>query len=406
MTLVKDLLRRRVPQVTAIYLGACWGIVEFVDFITQRFALSPHLIDLALVGPLLILPSVILVTYFHGTPGQDEWVPAEKIGIPANLVVAALFLAIFFQGKDLGATTTTVVVTDEEGVEMERVVPKTEFRKRLAVYFFDAEPSDTAATWLQYGLPMAVLTDLSQDQFIDLRVPILFPDRLREAGFEELVNVPLSLAREIAEEQHREHFVMGSVATVEGGIQAEVLLYDARRGRLLEERIYDGTNVFEMADRISEQLREDLKIPDMEGEGYQDLPASELLTESPSAFRYVMEALVANQVDRDFVEGTRLLEAAVAEDPTFANAQSGLANLYMYTNRASEMTGPLQAAMDHLYRLPERARFVIKSNYYFLVRQDTDKAMAALDMWADLFPDDIQACLLYTSDAADEVSPV
>jgi len=33
----------------------------------------------------------------------------------------------------------------------------------------------------------------------------------------------------------------------------------------------------------------------------------------------------------------------------------------------------------------------VKSNYYFLVRQDTDKAMATLDMWADLFPDDVQA---------------
>ncbi len=81
----------------------------------------------------------------------------------------------------------------------------------------------------------------------------------------------------------------------------------------------------------------------------------------------------------------------MAEDPTFADAQSSLANLYMYTNRASEMTGPLQAAMDHLYRLPERSRFVVKSNYYVLVRQDTDKAMAALAMWAELFPDDIQA---------------
>jgi tetratricopeptide (TPR) repeat protein len=184
---------------------------------------------------------------------------------------------------------------------------------------------------------------------------------------------------------------MGSVATVEGGIQAEILLYDVQRGRLLEERTYDGTNVFEMADEISVQLRDYLKIPDVEGEGYQDLPTSELLTESPSAFRYAMEALMANQVDRDFAEGTRLIEQAVAEDPTFADAQSSLANLYMFTNRAAEMTGPLQAAMDHLYRLPERSKFVIKSNYYFLVRQDTDKAMAALDMWADLFPDDIQA---------------
>jgi len=62
VTFVKDLFRRRVPQVVAIYFGAAWGLLEFVDFISQRFALSPHLIDLALIVPLLLLPSVILVT--------------------------------------------------------------------------------------------------------------------------------------------------------------------------------------------------------------------------------------------------------------------------------------------------------------------------------------------------------
>jgi tetratricopeptide (TPR) repeat protein len=391
MTLVKDLFRRRVPQVFAIYLGASWGIVEFVDFITQRFALSPHLIDLALVGPLLLLPSVILVTYFHGAPGQDQWAPLEKIGIPANLVMAVLFLVVFFQGKDLGAATTTVVVTDEEGVEAERVVPKTEFRKRLTVYFFDAEPEDTAATWLQYGLPMAVLTDLAQDQFIDLRAPILFSDRLREAGFGELVNVPLSLAREIAEEQHRDHFVMGSVALAGGEIQATISLYDAGRGRLLEERACAGADVMEVADKISLQLREDLKIPDLGEEGAQDLPVSEMLTHSPSAYRSSIEGMMASQVERDFARATSLMEEAVAEDSTYADAQSALAMLYMVTNRGAEMAGPMQAAMDHIYRLPERSRFVVKSNYYFMVRQDADKAMAALEMWADLFPDDIQA---------------
>ena len=96
MTLVKDLLRRRVPQMTAIYIGASWAMVEFMDFATQRFALSPHLVDLALVGPLLLLPSVMLVTYFHGAPGGDQWVAIEKVGIPMNLVVAALILVFFF----------------------------------------------------------------------------------------------------------------------------------------------------------------------------------------------------------------------------------------------------------------------------------------------------------------------
>ena len=139
MTLVEDLLRRRVPQVIAIYFGASWGLVQFVDFMAIRYVLSPHLTDLALVVPLLLLPSVALMTYFHGAPGQNEWVLAERIGIPANLAAAVVVLLLFFQGKDLGAATTTVTVTDEEGVETERVIPKTEFRKRVTVYFFDAE---------------------------------------------------------------------------------------------------------------------------------------------------------------------------------------------------------------------------------------------------------------------------
>ena len=391
MTLVQDLLRRRVPHVAAIFLGASWGIVEFVDFATQRFALSPHLVDLALIGPLLLLPSVILVTYFHGARGEDQWVTIEKIAIPANLLVAALFLVLFFQGKDLGAATTTVMVTDEEGVETERVVPKSEFRKRVTVYFFDAEPEDTAAAWIQYGLPIAILTDLYQDHFIDLRTPILFPNRLKEAGFEEMVNVPLSLAREIAEEHHREHFVMGTVATAEGEIQATVSVYDARRGNMLEEHTYSGTDVLEMADQISVQLREDLKVPDLGDEGAQDLPAAELLTESPLAYRLYTEAGKALMVDQDFPRSIALFQESVDEDPTFADAQSTLGTLYLMANQQPEAVAPLQAAMDHIYRLPERSRFVVKHNYYFVVREDVDRAWAVLEMWAELFPEDIEA---------------
>lgn len=391
MTFVKDLLRRRVPQVVAIYFGASWGLLEFLDFITQRFALSPHLIDLALIVPLLFLPSVILVTYFHGAAGADKWVAAEKIVIPINLVVAAAFLLFFFQGKDLGATTTTVVVTDEEGVESERVVPKSEFRKRLAVFFFDGEEDNPETDWVRYGLPVAVATDLTQDAYLDIRMSVQFAERLREAGFTDMVNVPLALEREIAEEFHRDHFVTGAVAKVDGGFQATVSLYETQRGRLVEERHYENSDILAMADEISVQLRDDLKIPDRGEDEAQDLPVSEILTKSTEAFRLSIESMRAIQIDQDFERGTNLMEAAVAEDPTYADAQADLGTLYLLVNRPAESVGPLQAAMDHIYRLPERARFVLKSNYYLLVQQDMEKAYASLEMWAELFPDDIVA---------------
>jgi tetratricopeptide (TPR) repeat protein len=149
--------------------------------------------------------------------------------------------------------------------------------------------------------------------------------------------------------------------------------------------------VFVLADEISLQLREDLEVPDMGEEGAQDLPVSELLTDSPSAFRLYVEAVKGVWVRRDFVGAAAGLAEAATVDPTYADAQYSLAQIYYMTNRTPEAVGPLQAAMEHLYRLPERARFQVKSDYYFIVRQDMDKALASIDMWADLFPDDIQA---------------
>ena len=47
--------------------------------------------------------------------------------------------------------------------------------------------------------------------------------------------------------------------------------------------------------------------------------------------------------------------------------------------------------MDHLYRFPERVQFGVKSDYYVIVQNDFDKAVAVLEMWAELFPDDLMA---------------
>ncbi|HEX9885438.1 MAG TPA: tetratricopeptide repeat protein, partial [Longimicrobiales bacterium] len=391
MIFLKDLLRRRVPQVTAIYLGASWGLIQFVDFVAQRYALSPHLTDLAIILPLLLLPSVVLVTYFHGAPGKDQWVLAERVGVPVNVIVAAAVMVLFVRGKDLGAATTTVTVTDEDGVEVERVIPKSEFRKRLSLFYFDAPAGDTAAAWLQYGLTNAIASDLSQDHFIDLRVPALFADRLREAGFEELTGVPLSLQRQVAEEQHRDHFVRGTVAVEAGEVRATVALYEVASGKAVEEREYTGASVLEMTDRITEQLRADLEVPELRDASVRDLPVSEVLTSNLEAFRTFIEGAMAIHVDRDYAAGTAAMLRATELDPTFAAAQYALAQLYYLTNRTPEAAAPLQAAMDHLYRIPERSRFQVKSDYYFIVRQDVDKALASIVMWGDLFPDDVQA---------------
>jgi len=125
----KNLWQRRVPHIFIIYLGACWAIIEFVSsLLVDRYLLSPHLIDLSIVMLLSLIPSVLLIAYFHGKPGKDEWTRFEKIGIPINIIISISLLFFVFQGKDLGATTKTVTLENEKGEKIKRMIPKSEFR--------------------------------------------------------------------------------------------------------------------------------------------------------------------------------------------------------------------------------------------------------------------------------------
>ena len=102
-----------MPQILAIYGAGCWTVVQIVEWIIDRYLISPHLTDLCLIGMLSFIPSVAIIAYFHGTPGRDKWHPIEKIGIPINIIASVLILFIAFYPKDLGAITETVIVEDD-----------------------------------------------------------------------------------------------------------------------------------------------------------------------------------------------------------------------------------------------------------------------------------------------------
>ena len=45
VTFIKDLTQRRVPQILGIYFGACWAIIEFLDWLVNRYSISPNIPD-------------------------------------------------------------------------------------------------------------------------------------------------------------------------------------------------------------------------------------------------------------------------------------------------------------------------------------------------------------------------
>ncbi len=41
----KSLKERRVPQIAGIYLGTSWGLIQFIEWIVERYGLSPYLVE-------------------------------------------------------------------------------------------------------------------------------------------------------------------------------------------------------------------------------------------------------------------------------------------------------------------------------------------------------------------------
>lgn len=391
-SLWSDLLERRVPHFLAAYLGGSWAVIEFMAFLEDRVLLSPHTTNLVLVVLALLLPSVLVFTYFHGRKGRDRWTRVEKVFIPLNVAAVLVVVLAGFGGKELGTVTTTVTVEDPEGNAVERVVPKSEFQKRAAFFPLDVVGGDTASAWLGAGAMTALITDLFQEMFLDARPPAQFQEELRAAGFPDARAVPDPLKRRIARELHLRHYVDGEIERETGGYRLAVVLHDADRARVVTSREFRGADLFALVDSASVQLRRDLEIPARHIEESADAPVAEILTGSVEALHHYTDAVERIRVAADYDGALGALARAVAADSTFAMAQFARYQVFLLTGDPAAGAGAIRDAMASIYRLPERLEYAVKAEW-FLMQQDLPRSFATYEMWAELYPQDIEAQL-------------
>lgn len=389
--ILQDLVKRRVPQILGFYLGGSWVVVEFVGMLVDRYSLSPHLVSLSLVVLGSLIPTVVLLAYFHGMPGPNEWATAEKIGIPVNLLAAAALVAFLYSGKPLGAATTTLVLENEAGETVERVVPKAEFRKKLVVYNFENETGDSTLDWLQYGVSIGLVLDLDQDLYVCLTDPDVQLERLERAGYPEGLGAPLTLHASVANELHQDYFVVGRIGIQDNELAFTTSLYEARRQRLLSENTFVGTDVLDLVDQMSVRLRRDLGISERHIEETSDLRIADILTNSSESFELQIAGYREILVTGNWEAAKDYLERAVAADPTAAFAQFQLSICYLVLNEREKADSAARVAMRHIYRVPERMQFYFKYHYYNAIELDAAKRFAVAKMTVDLFPEDIDA---------------
>ena len=339
---------------------------------------------------LSMIPTVLLLAYFHGKRGRNRWRKVEKIGIPINFVAAGVLLFLLFPEKTLHPMTTKIILKNEKGNKIERVIPKSEFRKKIALFNFDNTSGDSTLNWLQLGIAWGLEFDLEQDLFLDVQTNE-FARKMQEAGFPDGVGLPFTLKMKIADDRHLDYFVSGSFAKDNEEFSVAMSLFETRRGKLLAERTFSGAAIFQLLDEMSIQLKHDLGIPDYRVDEVKDLKVSEMTTKSINVFRSFVVGGEAIEFKNDWETALKYLEQTVAEDPSFALAQLYLSSIYSAANQSEKAKAAMQATMQHIHRLPEKYQFMARYQYYSLLKQDKEKAFRVLKMLVELYPEDIES---------------
>jgi len=382
------LVKRRVPQILGFYLLGSLGILQLVKWFVGRFVLSPHLPNFSLAALLSFIPTVLLLAYFHGGPGRRKWAKTEKIGMAANLAASAALLVFLFYGKSLGAATTRVTLTNEEGRTVERVIPKGEFLKSLAIFFFENKTNDPALDWLQYALARLLELDLDQDLFVLTVIAYDFADAIKAAGFEGRADLPLTLRNKLSRDRHLKHFVSGSFSKDGEEYVLKTSIFETKRATEVARREFRGGDIFALTDRMSLEIKRDLGIPEQHLKDLKDLPVSETVTASAEALKSYMDGINAMVFELNADKSLEAFERAAAEDPTFVYAQFEIQRLSLVMNRRERREQAFRTVTQHLYKLPERHQYLVKSAYYAF-KEDKEKQISVLRMMAELSPEDI-----------------
>jgi len=285
----KDLWSRYVIQIMIIYLIASWILKQAVDAITSNYLLSPHLVDLTWIILISLIPAVFLLAYFHGKRSSGRWTTIETYGIPANFILTILLAVFLFEGKDLGGATETKILEDEDGEEYELTILKSEYRKKMVIFFYENSTQDTSLTWLQYALPFIIDFDLSQQLIVQAHTSVEYMVKLRDAGYNNGLGAPWMLQKEIAEFYGHDFFMTGSFDLENDEYKVTTNIYNTGSGELISEFEVVNKNIFSVIDEVSKNIYDGLKLPSSLTKESSDLPISKVYTSDQTAFEYFIK---------------------------------------------------------------------------------------------------------------------
>lgn len=275
-------------QFFAAYLVAAWTLLQFVDWVLNRYHISPYWVDLLLWIFIGIIPSLIIYLYHQERINKKILKLREKIIFPLNVLLIMVVTYFGFGNSDLGATTKEISYTDNAGELQTQTITKQEFRVNLPLFNFENKTQDSTKLWMNNVINDLLNYDLEQDKNITPRT----------------LGTVISITDKVySTSTFSNYYIDGEFDINDSIYSVTPIIHNSKNGKELNRKTFTGTNFFDLIDDASIYVREHVGIIEEMRDQYIDLDVKDFTTNSLDALR-------------EFTYGRH--DMATAIDPSFA----------------------------------------------------------------------------------------
>jgi TolB-like protein/Tfp pilus assembly protein PilF len=315
-----ELKRRNVYKVAVAYAVVGWLLAQIATQIFPFLEIPNWVVRLVIVLIAIGFPIALVIAWaFEATPeGIKRTETADAMPTTAHqkkhawiyvVVVGAVFsIGLFFIGRYTAENNSSAPPT---------ALPE----KSIAVLPFENQNSDPDTDYLCDGIPESVINSLSQLP----KLKVMSRNSVFHYKGKEID--PQTVAKELKVGT----ILTGRVAQRGDGLMVNVELIDGQDNSQMWGQQYNRklADVFALQEEIAKEISEKLRL---KLTGAEEKQLAKRPTENIKAFQYYMRARSAihRGARDDMLAAVRFCQDAIAEDPNYALAYTGLADAYAY----------------------------------------------------------------------------
>lgn len=261
----------------------------------------------------------------------------------------------------------------------------------IAVMYFENQSHSAEFDWLREGLADMFITDLEHGRGLNVLSRQGVQMLLDRAGYNPAREIGLREALAVARRGHAQAVVLGSFASLGGGLFVSVQVFDAHSGRLLTADRFTADRPADLpaqVDVLSVKLIAQLSGALQNGISKPSLAGT--MTKNLEAYRYYSLG-VAKAHSYENTQAIALLKKAIALDPQFAMAYARVGYAYSVMDFVPEKGRPyLEKAFQLSGRLSAKDRLYVTA-WYAIARQDYSAAIRGFRQIIDGYPLETEA---------------